>query len=566
VTTISVAPTQLGVSPPPLARAVVLVVLVLTAALAGALFATSMLQAQTLVGRFMTAAGDVRTGSVTQSLIAELPQRLRLAGASLLALVLGLLALRTSFEQVVTECLVAIRGRAMPVLRPGADAIAIMLLIVLAAGLRLPFTGQPMRYDEALSFNEFASRPLYYGLSFYPEPNNHLLNTLLMHLAYVTLGNQPWVLRLPALLAGVLLVPATYVLGRQLFGRGAGLIAAVLVTTASYLVEYSTNARGYTLEALCFVLTFSLLVFAARSNSVPALVVAVMCAALGLYAVPTMVYGLAVIAVWWGLYRSRVRVRAIAVVVLLLALLATLAYLPVVIISGPQALLANRFVVPLSIDELARELPTSLIRTWQLWNRDLPLPAIILLAIGCAVSAFAQTLRRQVPLAVMAPAVCVVLVLIQRVAPFERVWLFLLPLYFIVAAAGLARLLGGRSPSRTAEAVALLVFSLGLAAVTANSGSVLASTETGVFPDAEAVAITLRGQLGPRDAVVTRLPASLPELQYYFPRAGLGTDSLVRDPAGADRVYVISAPGAAPPRGQEIQHYGSATLYRVEPD
>src|SRR5262249_48551559 len=216
------------------------------------------------------------------------------------------------------------------------------------AGLRLLFTGQPMRYDEALSFNEFASRPLYYGLSFYPEPNNHLLNTLLMHVAYVTLGNQPWVLRLPALLAGVLLVPATYVLGRQLFGRGAGLIAAVLVTTASYLVEYSTNARGYTLEALCFVLTFSLVVFAAHSNSVPALVVAAMCAALGLYAVPTMVYGLAVIAVWWGLYRSQVAVRAIAVVALLLALLAALAYLPVVIVSGPQALLANRFVVPLS--------------------------------------------------------------------------------------------------------------------------------------------------------------------------------------------------------------------------
>src|SRR5262249_57060768 len=238
VTTISVAPTQLGASPPPLARAVVLVVLVLTAALAGALFATSMLQPQTLVGRFMTAAGDVRTGSVTQSLIGELPQRLRLAGAGLLALIIGLLALRTSFEQVVTECLVAIRGRAMPVVQPGADAIAILLLIVLAAGLRLLFTGQPMRYDEALSFNEFASRPLYYGLSFYPEPNNHLLNTLLMHLAYVTLGNQPWVLRLPALLAGVLLVPATCMLGRQLFGQGAGLIAAVLVTTASYLVEY----------------------------------------------------------------------------------------------------------------------------------------------------------------------------------------------------------------------------------------------------------------------------------------------------------------------------------------
>src|SRR5205823_10426576 len=105
----------------------------------------------------------------------------------------------------------------------------VLIVVTLGAlGLRLAFVQQPMRYDEALTFNELASRPLYYGLSYYPDPNNHLLNTLLVHLAYVGLGNQPWVLRLPATLAGVLLVPATFGLAKLLFGTGAGLPAAVL--------------------------------------------------------------------------------------------------------------------------------------------------------------------------------------------------------------------------------------------------------------------------------------------------------------------------------------------------
>ena len=74
-----------------------------------------------------------------------------------------------------------------------------------------------------------------------------------MHLAYLGLGNQPWVLRLPALLGGVLLVPATYALARLLFSPRAAVLSASFVAVSSYLVEYSTNARGYTLQALAFV-------------------------------------------------------------------------------------------------------------------------------------------------------------------------------------------------------------------------------------------------------------------------------------------------------------------------
>jgi hypothetical protein len=559
----------------PASQRIVLASLLLLAMLGVLLLAISLVPSSTLVGRFMGALGDSRSGTVTQALVERLPQRLRLAGIGFVFFAIALLVARKPFERIVHESLSDLRRGWHWRLRLSLDGWVLGGLLVLATAVRLVFISQPMRYDEALTFNEFASRPLYYGLSFYPEPNNHLLNTLLMHVAYVGLGNQPWVLRLPALVAGVLLVLATYALGRVLYDRAVGLGATALVAASSYLVEYSTNARGYTLAALCFVVVLCLLIVAVRRDSLSALLLAAVVGAFGFYAVPTMLYGLALGAAWLAIALARASTQrltpATAVVgALLVGLGVSLLYLPVVLISGPEALLVNRFVVPLGATELLDQLPVSLARTGQLWNRDLPLVAALLLAAGCVVASVLDARRGQVPLAGLALAVCGVLVLAQRVAPFERVWMFLLPLYLVVACAGLLTLVRRFVPAGgSALRVAVpLVLAAGVTLLTVTSGAIPASPETGVFADAQSVASTLRGRLGPGEAVLTQLPASLPELQYYFPKAGLGIDSLVRNPSAAEHVYVAVAPNDQPrvagwTQPVELARYRTAVLYEL---
>jgi hypothetical protein len=552
-----------------LAHRVVVLSLVMLAALGGLLLAASMAPSESIVRRFAAVSGELRTGSVTQALVTHLAERLRLAGSGFVLLCLGMLVVRQPLEEVAAAGLAEL-PRGVRVYRTfGTDALTVVLLVVVAAGARAVFLDQPMRYDEALSFNEFASRPLYYALSFYPEPNNHLLNTLLMHAAYVVFGNQPWALRLPAFAAGVLLVPATYVLGRLLSGRAAGLGAAALVAASSYLVEYSTNARGYTLEALSFVVLFSLAIVAVRHGSRGAMLLGAAVAGLGFYAVPTMVYGLAVVAVWLARNRhSPIRPAEWAAVALVLAALVGFLYLPVVVISGPEALIANRFVVPLGLDDLVAQLPASLGRAWLAWHRDLGFMGASILLVGCFVASVFEARRGQLPTAVLAIGACAVIVLLQRVAPFERVWLFLLPLYLIVASAGLVELVGRRISRSRALHVLPVLLAAAFAGLTVVSGSVIASPDTGVFPDAEEVAASLSGRLGGRDAVVSMLPASLPELQYYFPRARLGIDSLVREPSTADHVYVIVPLHTAPTvagwsQPVEVGRYRAAALFEL---
>jgi len=90
--------------------------------------------------------------------------------------------------------------------------------------------------------------------------------------------------------------------------------------------------------------------------------------------------------VWLALQRPRLDLTTIAVVTALLAVLVFLTYLPVVLVSGPEALLSNRFVVPLDAATLARELPISLAHTWGLWNRDVAWPLAVVLLAGFGVS------------------------------------------------------------------------------------------------------------------------------------------------------------------------------------
>jgi hypothetical protein len=280
-----------------------------------------------------------------------------------------------------------------------------------------------------------------------------------------------------------------------------------------------------------------------------------------------MLYAILIAAAWLLMEVRRrstvsvIRPDHLAASGLILGLLVLLLYLPVVLISGSDRLIANRFVVPLDGPELVRDLPQSLVQTWVLWNRDVPWTAAALLLGGFVAVSLVEARHRQIPLGLFAAAVCLVMVVIQRVAPFERVWLFLLPLYFVVASGGLARVVDGRALG--------VAFGAILGFMTLSSGSILASTETGAFPDAEAVAFSLRGRVQADDAVVTMVPTSLPQLQYYFPRAGLGIESLVRSPQQARRVFVVAALDADPTaigglgRPEEVARFRVSKLLEV---
>jgi 4-amino-4-deoxy-L-arabinose transferase-like glycosyltransferase len=257
------------------------------------------------------------------------------------------------------------QGRAAPSRALGRleEAVVLAAVVVVAAALRWHWLGQPVRYDEAVTWLQYASQPLPEALSRYDLPNNHLFHTLLAHLTTELLGPGVRALRLPAYLAGVLTVPATWALGRRLHGVRAGLLAAALVAASPVLVLFSANARGYAIVVLAFLVLALLAAELRRRSSALAWVAFAVTAALAGWTMPASLYPAAAVGIWllWPARKGEAsrsltgRLAGLAAAAVGAAGLAALLYAPVLRRSGWRSVAANRFVAPAPFDEFTVE-------------------------------------------------------------------------------------------------------------------------------------------------------------------------------------------------------------------
>ena len=136
----------------------------------------------------------------------------------------------------------------------------ITILIVFLAGLsiRTYQLNRPIRYDEAFTYLEYGRSYIGYISMNYSYPNNHILHSILVRIFTFFLGDELWVIRLPAFLGGIMILIFTFFLGRKWFGLKAGLLALSLVVFSEWLIDYSVNARGYSLQIALFLLVIFL--------------------------------------------------------------------------------------------------------------------------------------------------------------------------------------------------------------------------------------------------------------------------------------------------------------------
>ncbi len=426
----------------------------------------------------------------------------------------------------------------------------LVALTLVGLGIRLWFLNQPMRYDEAHTYLAFVL-PRNMRLFFYGVPNNHVAHTLMVWASTALLGGDPWAIRLPAFLAGVLLVPGSYLGARLVFG-GRGLLAAGLAAASSYLVLFSTNARGYSILALVTLSLVVLTPYVVRTRSLFGGLLCALLAAVGLYTIPVMLFPMAMLLLWalalayldggwpnvW-----RIGWRAAGLVAICAGMTLVL-YAPVLVMTGGEAVFANQYVTSRPMSEVLAMLPNTLLTTWGRFSRDVPAPVTALLGVSMGVGVVALWKRNRAAFWLLAAAVVgnLGLVLVRRVIPFDRTWIFLLPIGFgLIDAAWTALLslpwLRGRPRLGLHLAGALgLLFALGIGYGLASTRSVMYYPETGVMTDAQAIAEVLEPRLGPGDYVLARNPANLP-LRYYLMRQGVPLE--IFQSGGGGDVYVV---------------------------
>jgi uncharacterized membrane protein len=538
----------------------------------------------------------------TRDLYAQIMGRCRIFGAALSAAALLFFLGREQIRRYILELAAsfapfwkktAAHFREAFLQQERALSIALLVIVLSAAAVRVLFLCQPMRYDESATFLYNASRPLVVAVSYYNSPNNHLFHTLLVHLAHSIFGSAPWAVRLPAFFFGVLLVPATFLVARLYFNRYAALLAAALAASSSALVEYSALARGYTILCFFTLLLFALGAYLRRNSDAFAWFIFALAAALGFYTVPVMLYPFGIIALLLFASivmqnRGRCRVlllRQMFISFLVAAAFTALFYLPVFVVSGPGAVTGNWVVAPQTWSYLSNNLPVLLISTWFQWNRDYPKALDLFLALGFLLSILSYRRFRKFPLYLLSATFIwlVPVIAAQRVVPAVRIWLFLLLFYLILAAAGFGLLLekaAARWPRSKAMvfSVTAAALSLCLCLRVISAGTVYYSNETGTLRDGAAIAAYLQENLQPGDRVLANAPSDA-ILQYYFYRNGY-PDRCLWFPVGeAKRIVVVvnesfshtlheMLAGAGPASLQGslprvLAQYESATLYEI---
>jgi hypothetical protein len=397
------------------------------------------------------------------------------------------------------------------------------LIVAIGAAVRAFFLAQPMRYDEAYTFLNFVKGD-FFDHFYYPLPNNHVLHTLLVRMSVGLLGNHPVAIRLPAVLAGLLAIPLTFCVSRSLGGNcRSGYFAAALVAVFPYLILYDTMARGYSLLVLLSLCLVGLGVRVIEDPSLRLCALMAVVIGLGVLDMPSFVFPAAGVCCWISLMlvlRGRKPVWVLAHVatpcVLMAAALTGLFYTPVAIATnGIDSIINNPFVRSLSWRDFLTRLPAHIAATASHFVRSIPIPVLIVSLVFVGMGFYATARERRWATFMLLPAIAIggaVILFAKHAIPFDRTWIYLLPLMFVLMDAGLANV--AKCSAVYVKTASLLL--AGCAAVVIMNRNLISSyTDVGSFPEAAVLVDVLSGEMDVADRLVVMTPADAP-MHFYM--------------------------------------------------
>ncbi|HTA44354.1 MAG TPA: hypothetical protein VK789_18020 [Bryobacteraceae bacterium] len=414
---------------------------------------------------------------------------------------------------------------------------------------------QPMRYDEAFTYLEYARHAVALVAGY--TPNNHLLNTISVFAVTHLAGSAPASIRLPVFVAGIFVVAATWYCFGRFYGSSAGLLAAALASVNADLISFSTNARGYSFIAAMFLIQLLVAEPLARQPARRGLWAFFALLSIGeICTVPTGLYAVASSAGIYLLLAVRARhglvpaMRPLVLALVAAGVISAFVYWPIMLGSGYDAFFSNRFVEPETVREFLARSPGSFGEIWNQWSAGWPVWFAWLVTGAAALGIIRSLVFRRaatVPVFPIAAIICIAMAIVQRVTPGTRVWLFLLPLYLGTAAVGFD-LLMQRSKGAVAGLTCLILVGVGIQVW--KSGAVLEYGETGANNDAINVARFLETNLKDGDLLIATLPASYP-VRYYLLRAGLSESVWGSENRKIGRVLaIVDKPDPHPSRDQ----------------
>jgi Dolichyl-phosphate-mannose-protein mannosyltransferase len=139
--------------------------------------------------------------------------------------------------------------RGEPDTAPKTAHLVLVGLILVGLALRLAVP-RGIWLDEAISIHQARLSLHNLFVNLYNGDRQPPLYHLTLWLTIRLFGDSEFAVRLPSLIAGTLVIPVLYELGRELYDRRTGLLAAAFAAVSPMLIWYSQEVRMYEFVAL----------------------------------------------------------------------------------------------------------------------------------------------------------------------------------------------------------------------------------------------------------------------------------------------------------------------------
>jgi hypothetical protein len=418
------------------------------------------------------------------------------------------------------------------------ELLSFGFIFIIGIFLRIYYLFTPIRIDEAGVFIFLASKSLIVCIFSYPFPGHHVFYTIMVNILHNILGDNVWVMRLPALLTGILLIPATYLLFRAISNNLAALLSSTLVAVSSPLIEYSTNARGYTIVTFIFIISLLLIYYLSENRNLFGWSIFILLSAIGFYTITIFLIPFGILILWYILLvmfnsSKYVYLKDIGLAVIITGLLTFMLYLPIIIVYGSSVVLGNQYVQSLPLLLFIKGLSPMVSSTWASWNQNVQSMIMYLIAFGFIIFlAMIKYANKELRALLISTVLFIIILLsIKRVNPWPRIWLFLIPIYFGLACTGLSYVIEKINRHRLSLSIFFsMVF---LTAISSNiilNDSIFNSDTGGqLLVDGEQITKYIKDHVRLKDdkVFVVNLTYRSPMI-YYFRKYNLPLNNLLR--------------------------------------
>lgn len=334
------------------------------------------------------------------------------------------------------------------------EARMFFLIFVAGTVLRAIQLGIPLRYDEAYTIIMWGRSDLFYAISNYHLPNNHVFHTILVNLIFHNIGKAVPLLRLPVFVSGCLLIVSVWLLGKTFYNNVIALLAAGFTAFAPYLVYYSVNARGYEIQTLFTVITVGLAVYSRRKNNIFSWFLLIFFSGLNFYTLPTSLYPFGGICIWLFLkviffqkdspvWRCRMHLfKYLIFMGLSVSVFTFMLYLPIIRYSGFRSLFGNGFIQPLQGSVFWNTAFSRVMDNIKAFSGTLPEIVLWCIGLGIILSVFLfkNNSREKISYGLSVVLWMALIIYFQKSELLPRFFIFLHPFLLLFAASGLSGL------------------------------------------------------------------------------------------------------------------------------